>query len=113
MSVADAVDAPRLLYGRTWGAPSLSVKVEDRFDPACIAALGRLGHEIEELGGPYIDSLGHAGMLVRHAAQRADRGDARSALGRRRAGALRRHPRSAGTTVSAACDGGAPDLIPA
>ncbi len=42
------------------------MKVEDRFDPACIAALGRLGHEIEELGGPYIDSLGHAGMLVRH-----------------------------------------------
>jgi gamma-glutamyltranspeptidase len=24
MSVADAVDAPRLLYGRTWGAESLS-----------------------------------------------------------------------------------------
>jgi oxamate amidohydrolase len=67
MSVAEAVDAPRLLYGRTWGAPSLSVKVEDRFDPSCIAALGRLGHEIEELGGSYIDSLGHAGMLVRHA----------------------------------------------
>ncbi|MFD0934907.1 gamma-glutamyltransferase family protein, partial [Methylobacterium trifolii] len=67
MSVAEAVDAPRLLYGRTWGAPSLSVKVEDRFDPACIRGLARLGHEIEELGGPYVDSLGHAGMLVRHA----------------------------------------------
>ena len=65
MSVADAVDAPRLLYGRTWGADSLSVKVEDRFDPACIAALRGMGHTIEELGGPYIDSLGHAGMLVR------------------------------------------------
>ncbi|KQT07490.1 gamma-glutamyltransferase [Methylobacterium sp. Leaf399] len=66
MGVADAVDAPRLLYGRTWGAESLSVKVEDRFDPACIAALRAMGHEIEELGGAYIDSLGHAGMLVRH-----------------------------------------------
>ena len=66
MSPADAVDAPRLLYGRTWGAPSLSVKVENRFDPGCIAALRRLGHEIEELGFPYTDSLGHAGMLVRH-----------------------------------------------
>jgi oxamate amidohydrolase len=66
MSPAEAVDAPRLLYGRTWGAPSLSVKVEDRFDPGCIAALRRLGHDIEELGFPYIDSLGHAGMLVRH-----------------------------------------------
>jgi len=66
MSVADAIDAPRLLYGRTWGAPSLSVKVEDRFDPASIAALVRIGHEIEEVGGPYHDSLGHAGMLVRY-----------------------------------------------
>ena len=66
MSPAAAVDAPRLLYGRTWGAESLTVKVEDRFDPACIAALRKLGHEIEELGGAYIDSLGHAGMLVRH-----------------------------------------------
>ncbi|AWN34539.1 gamma-glutamyltransferase family protein [Methylobacterium radiodurans] len=65
MPVADAVDAPRLLYGRTWGAPSLSVKVENRIDPGCIAALRRLGHEIEELGFPYTDSLGHAGMLVR------------------------------------------------
>lgn len=66
MGIAEAIDAPRLLYGRTWGAPSLTVKVEDRFDPAAIAALRRMGHEIEELGGPYIDSLGHAGMLVRH-----------------------------------------------
>ena len=66
MGVADAIDAPRLLYGRTWGAPSLSVKVEDRFDPACLAALRSMGHEIEELGGSYLDTLGHAGMLVRH-----------------------------------------------
>ncbi|WP_298967476.1 gamma-glutamyltransferase family protein [uncultured Methylobacterium sp.] len=66
MGVAEAVDAPRFLFGRTWGAESMTVKVEDRFDPGCIAALSRLGHEIEELGGPYIDSLGHAGLLVRH-----------------------------------------------
>jgi gamma-glutamyltranspeptidase/glutathione hydrolase len=66
MSPAEAVDAPRLLYGRTWGAESLSVKVEDRFDPASIAALRAMGHDIEELGGAYIDSLGHAGILVRH-----------------------------------------------
>ncbi|GJE00773.1 gamma-glutamyltransferase family protein [Methylobacterium isbiliense] len=66
MGVAEAVDAPRLLFGRTWGAESMTVKVEDRFDPACIAALRRYGHEIEELGGAYIDSLGHAGLLVRH-----------------------------------------------
>ncbi|MGU3536315.1 gamma-glutamyltransferase family protein [Methylobacterium sp. A54F] len=65
MSPAEAVDRPRLLYGRTWGAESLTVKVEDRFDPGCIDALARMGHEIEALGGSYIDSLGHAGMLIR------------------------------------------------
>ena len=68
--VADAIDAPRFLYGRTWGAPSLSVKVEDRFDSAQIAQLRAMGHEIEELGGPYVDPLGHAGMLVRHPGNR-------------------------------------------
>lgn len=66
MSVATAIDAPRLLYGRTWGAPSLSVKVENRFDPARIAALAGMGHQIEELGEAYSDTLGHAGMLVRY-----------------------------------------------
>ena len=66
MSVADSVDAPRLLYGRTWGAPSLSVKVEDRLDPSCLDALARMGHEIEPVGQPYSDTLGHAGILVRH-----------------------------------------------
>ncbi|GJD62566.1 gamma-glutamyltransferase family protein [Methylobacterium frigidaeris] len=66
MGVAEAVDAPRFLFGRTWGAESMTVKVEDRFDSSCIAALARMGHEVEELGGSYIDSLGHAGLLVRH-----------------------------------------------
>ncbi|GJD47911.1 Oxamate amidohydrolase proenzyme [Methylobacterium crusticola] len=66
MGVADAVDAPRFLFGRTWGAESMTVKVEDRFDPGSVAALRRMGHEVEELGGPYVDSLGHAGLLVRH-----------------------------------------------
>jgi len=66
MSVADAVDAPRLLYGRTWGAESLSVKVENRLDSGCLAELRRMGHEIEEVGAAYVDTLGHAGMLVRH-----------------------------------------------
>jgi gamma-glutamyltranspeptidase/glutathione hydrolase len=68
MGIAAAIDAPRLLYGRTWGAPSLSVKVENRFDPSCLAALRRMGHDIEQLDGPYLDTLGHAGLLVRHPA---------------------------------------------
>jgi gamma-glutamyltranspeptidase/glutathione hydrolase len=64
--LAAAVDAPRWLLGRTWGAPSASLKLEDRFDPSIVAGLARLGHEVEELGVPYADSAGHAGMLVKH-----------------------------------------------
>ncbi len=66
MSPEAAVGAPRLLYGRTWGAASVSVKVEDSFDPACIAALRAMGHEVEQQGAGRADSFGHAGMLVRH-----------------------------------------------
>ncbi|MBV9077069.1 MAG: gamma-glutamyltransferase [Methylobacteriaceae bacterium] len=65
-SVAEAVDRPRWLLGRTWGSTSTSLKVENRFDPAILEGLARLGHEIEEVGQPYSDGLGHAGLLVKH-----------------------------------------------
>ncbi|KAA2236681.1 gamma-glutamyltransferase family protein [Salinarimonas soli] len=64
--VADAVDGPRWLLGRTWGSASTSLKVEDRFDPSLLERLSRMGHEIEEMGAPYLDALGHAGLLVKH-----------------------------------------------
>lgn len=61
-----AVDAPRWLLGRTWGSASTSLKMESRFDPALMEGLARLGHDVEEIGVPYSDGLGHAGMLVKH-----------------------------------------------
>jgi gamma-glutamyltranspeptidase/glutathione hydrolase len=66
MSLADAVDAPRWLFGKSWGAPSATLKAEDRFDPSLLRALSSFGHPIQELGKPYADALGHAGMLVKH-----------------------------------------------
>ncbi len=66
MGLAEAVDAPRWLLGRTWGASSTTLKLENRFDSSIVSGLRRLGHDVEELGVPYRDSLGHAGMLVRH-----------------------------------------------
>jgi gamma-glutamyltranspeptidase/glutathione hydrolase len=66
MSLADAVDAPRWLFGKSWGAPSATLKVEDRFDPGLLRALSGFGHAIQELGKPYADVLGHAGMLVKY-----------------------------------------------
>jgi gamma-glutamyltranspeptidase/glutathione hydrolase len=61
----EAVTAPRWLLGRTWGDASMSLKLEDRFDPALVQALRDAGHEVEMLG-PFDDLLGHAGAVVRH-----------------------------------------------
>lgn len=66
MGVAEAIDAPRWLLGRTWAAPTTTLKLENRFDSSIIAGLSRLGQEVEELGVPYSDNLGHAGMVVKH-----------------------------------------------
>ncbi|RDJ21777.1 gamma-glutamyltransferase [Bosea caraganae] len=63
---AAAVDAPRFLFGRSWGAGSLSLKLESRFDPELVARLTAAGHPVEEYGEAYSDQFGHAGMLVKH-----------------------------------------------
>ena len=65
-SPTQALDAPRLTFGRSWGAERATVKTESRIDPSLIAALRKLGHEVEENSQPYADSFGHAGMLVKH-----------------------------------------------
>jgi gamma-glutamyltranspeptidase/glutathione hydrolase len=66
MGVADAVDAPRFLFGKTWGANSTSLKIENRFDHMVVARLAAAGHALEEWGVPYDDQFGHAGLLVKH-----------------------------------------------
>ncbi len=66
MGLADAVDAPRFLLGRTWGETSTSLKVEDRFDPSLTRALEKAGHQVEILRDGYSDTVGHAGAIVRH-----------------------------------------------
>jgi gamma-glutamyltranspeptidase/glutathione hydrolase len=63
--VTDAVSAPRFLWGRTWGAPSVSLKIEEEFDDALAAELARAGHEIERKTRADRDSFGHAGALMR------------------------------------------------
>jgi gamma-glutamyltranspeptidase len=63
--LADAIDAPRFLFGRTWASPSRALKIEDRFDPETVARLHSVGHEVEMLGS-YDENLGHAGALVRN-----------------------------------------------
>jgi oxamate amidohydrolase len=64
--LADAIDRPRWVLGRTWGSPRTTLRLEPRFDGHLIEALGAAGHEIEVLDEPYSDVMGHAGAVVLH-----------------------------------------------
>jgi oxamate amidohydrolase len=65
MGLQEAVTAPRWLLGRTWGAASTSLKLEDRFPEVLYTALQAAGHDIERVE-PYTSLMGHAGAIVRH-----------------------------------------------
>jgi gamma-glutamyltranspeptidase/glutathione hydrolase len=65
MALAEAVDAPRFLLGKTWGDSATTLKLEGRFDTSLVRALERAGHEVEWVDQPYADMFGHAGMLSR------------------------------------------------
>ncbi len=65
-TLQQALTAPRWLLGRTWGEESVTLKLEDRFDPAVVQALRNAGHNVELLA-PFTATMGHGGALVRHA----------------------------------------------
>jgi oxamate amidohydrolase len=65
--LAEAIDRPRFLLGRTWGEQSTTLKLESRFDPDLVASLIKAGHDVEVLDAPYSDVCGHAGAVRRHA----------------------------------------------
>ena len=87
MGVADAVDAPRWLLGRTWGRTSTTVKVENRFDALIVEGSRAWATRSRNSAGPIRDlrPCRHAGAPP---PRRPRRGGARSALGRRRRGAV-------------------------
>jgi gamma-glutamyltranspeptidase/glutathione hydrolase len=63
-SLAEAIDKPRWLLGRTWGSPHTDLRLEARFDGALIERLAAAGHDIEVLPDAYSDTMGHAGAVV-------------------------------------------------
>ena len=65
MGLQESVTAPRWLLGRTWGAETTTLKLENRIDPSVIAWLKDAGHAVEMMG-PYEEMMGHAGALVWH-----------------------------------------------
>ena len=79
LDVQAAVEAPRWVYGRTWGAPTQALALEGRFGEAVAADLSRRGHAVRVLE-PWSDTVGHAqairldpgGLLVGGGDPRAD-----------------------------------------
>ncbi len=57
--VQRAIEAPRWLYGRTWGTQSVALTVEDTFPAETIDGLRSRGHDVRVVPG-WSDALGHA-----------------------------------------------------
>ena len=73
-----AVEAPRWLYGRTWGEPSKALCLEARFGDTVATALSERGHDVRIVEA-WSDLMGHAqcialadGLLLGGSDPRAD-----------------------------------------
>jgi gamma-glutamyltranspeptidase/glutathione hydrolase len=62
----EALDRPRWVLGRTWGAARTALRLEPRFEDRVVGALLDAGHEIELVADPYSDVMGHAGAAILH-----------------------------------------------
>ncbi len=60
----EAIDRPRWVLGRTWGAPRTALRLEPRFDGNLVDRLAAAGHDVDVLAEPYSDVMGHAGAAV-------------------------------------------------
>jgi len=63
--VQTAIEAPRWLYGRTWGAQSRSLSLEKRVPDGVVTELEDRGHDISIARG-YDETMGHAQAIRIH-----------------------------------------------
>jgi len=64
--LAEALDRPRWVLGRTWGDSTTRLRLESRFDGNLVDALAAAGHDVDVLSEAYSDVMGHAGAAVLH-----------------------------------------------
>ena len=64
--LAEAIDRPRWLLGRTWGSSHVNLRMESRFEGHLLDRLLSAGHDVEVLPEAYSDIMGHAGAVIRH-----------------------------------------------
>lgn len=65
MNPQDAINAPRWLFGRTWGAASNDLKLEGRIPAPVAEDLKKRGHPVRMVDD-YTDTMGHAGAILIH-----------------------------------------------
>jgi gamma-glutamyltranspeptidase/glutathione hydrolase len=58
-----AIEAPRWLYGRTWGEASKALRLEERFGPAVAGDLAARGHEVIVVDA-WSDLMGHGQAIA-------------------------------------------------
>jgi len=58
-----AVEAPRWLFGRTWGEPTKALRVESRFPETTAARLRERGHQMQVVEA-WSDLMGHAQVVA-------------------------------------------------
>lgn len=58
-NIQEAIEAPRWLYGRTWGSESQTLKLERRISQGIMDDLTMRGQEVE-IYSEYSDTMGHA-----------------------------------------------------
>lgn len=63
MDPQSAIDAPRWLYGRTWGEATRNLRLEGRFGEGTAAALAARGHRVETVED-WSELTGHAAAVM-------------------------------------------------
>jgi oxamate amidohydrolase len=58
-----AVEAPRWLFGRTWGEPTKALRLESRFPETMAARLRERGHQVQVVEA-WSDLMGHAQVVA-------------------------------------------------
>lgn len=62
--LAEAIDRPRWILGKTWGSKITNLRLESRFDPQIVEGLMKAGHDVEVLPDAYTEVMGHAGGVI-------------------------------------------------
>lgn len=61
--LAEAIDRPRWILGKTWGSKIMNLRLESRFAPEVVERLMKAGHDVAVLED-YSEYLGHAGGVL-------------------------------------------------